>query len=197
MRLGCVVLASGKGKRFRAFGGEGNKLLARLGGEPLICRTVASVPGEVYETVVSTRWPEVAGAVEGAGLPAEVVLHESELRSDSIRAGLAVGADRWDGCLFLPGDQPGVSPGSFRALAGAFEADPSRAYRLSWNSAPGSPVLFPAASFDGLIALEGNRGGGSLLLDGSPATTLVEACSAAELLDVDTPADLSHFKLGT
>lgn len=194
MRLGCVVLASGRGKRFSAFGGVGNKLLASVAGKPLVCRTVASVPGDAYGVVVSTRWPEVSATVEGAGLPAEVVLHESELRSDSIRAGLGRGMDRWDGCLFLPGDQPLVSCESFCALASAFVADPSRAYRLSWGGAPGSPVLFPASAFDALMALEGNRGGGSQLLDGSVPCSLIPAVHEHELWDVDTPDALSRIE---
>ena len=39
MKLGCVIMASGEGKRFGS-----NKMLADIYGEPLIARTIDSVP---------------------------------------------------------------------------------------------------------------------------------------------------------
>ena len=54
MKLGCVIMASGEGKRFGS-----NKMLADIYGEPLIARTIDSVP-RGFDVVVSTRWPEVA-----------------------------------------------------------------------------------------------------------------------------------------
>lgn len=191
--IGCVVMASGEGRRFRASGGAGNKLLADAGGRPLVAAAAASVPPEAFEVVVSTRWPDVAEAVHRFVPGARVVLHEGPLRSDSVRAGLAVGADRWEGCLFLPGDQPLVRRASFLALTRAFESDPARAYRLSWQGAPASPVLFPARCFPALLRLAGKDGGQSVLgaADG-PAVSLVEAGDGCELLDVDTVDDLRH-----
>lgn len=189
--IGCVVMASGEGKRFRASGGTGNKLLADAGGEALIVRTARSVPLDAFEVVVSTRWPDAATAVRAAAPGARLVLHDGALRSDSVRAGLAVGAGRWSGCLFLPGDQPLVRRASFLALARAFEADPARAYRLAWRGAPASPVLFPARCFPALLGLSGKDGGQSVLkaADG-PEVALVDAADGRELLDVDTVDDL-------
>ena len=54
MKLGCVIMASGEGKRFGS-----NKMLADIYGEPLVARTIDSVP-RGFDVVVSTRWPEVA-----------------------------------------------------------------------------------------------------------------------------------------
>ena len=50
MKLGCVIMASGEGKRFGS-----NKMLADIYGEPLIARTIDSVP-RGFDVVVSTRW---------------------------------------------------------------------------------------------------------------------------------------------
>lgn len=58
MKLGCVIMASGEGKRFGS-----NKMLADIYGEPLIARTIDSVP-RGFDVVVSTRWPEVAQICE-------------------------------------------------------------------------------------------------------------------------------------
>ena len=194
MKLGCVIMACGQGTRFVAAGGAGDKLLADVAGLPLIVRTVASVPADAFERVLCVRDAHVARAVEAAGLAVKTVdvAQGAPLRSEVVRCGLAAGRDRWEGCLFLPGDQPLVSTASFRRLAEAFRKDPTRAYRLSWEGAAGSPVLFPRACFDGLMALSGAQGGGALLRRGEVTISLVPAHGTCELLDVDTPADLER-----
>lgn len=152
MKLGCVIMASGEGKRFGS-----NKMLADIYGEPLIARTIDSVP-RGFDVVVSTRWPEAAQICDDKHCPC--VLHDGELRSESVRAGLSWGVERnWKGCLFLPGDQPLVSSDSFEAMVRAFD-ERGRKYpvRLACNGEPSSPVLFPAELFDALMCLEGKDG---------------------------------------
>ena len=63
MKLGCVIMASGEGKRFGS-----NKMLADIYGKPLIARTIDSVP-RGFDVVVSTRWPEVAQICEDRHCP--------------------------------------------------------------------------------------------------------------------------------
>ena len=178
MKLGCVIMASGEGKRFGS-----NKMLADIYGKPLIARTIDSVP-RGFDVVVSTRWPEVAQICEDKHCPC--VLHDGKLRSESVRAGLSWGASRgWKGCLFLPGDQPLVSSGSFEALAETFKVGGGVVpVRLSLHGEPASPVLFPASLFPDLMGLKGTDGGSSLLR-GRVDVRLVEA-RAYELWDVDT-----------
>ena len=162
-----------------------NKMCIRdsIYGEPLIARTIDSVPWG-FDVVVSTRWPEVVQICEDKHCPC--VLHDGELRSESVRAGLSWGVERnWKGCLFLPGDQPLVSSDSFEAMVRAFdERGRKHPVRLACNGEPSSPVLFPAELFDALMCLEGKDGGGSILKDRTDVV-LVEA-RAYELWDVDT-----------
>lgn len=195
MRLGCVIMACGQGRRFRAAGGSGQKLLADVLGMPLVARTASSVPRDLFEVVLSVADPQVADAARACDEPFGVARAEvpEPPRSLAVRCGLQAGLDRWDGCLFLPGDQPLVTRASFTALARAFSADPTRAYRLSWQGSPASPVLFPRSCFGGLMRLEGKDGGGSLIRGGAVDVACVEAATASELLDVDTPADLSRI----
>lgn len=182
MKLGCVIMASGEGRRF-----GGNKMLADVAGEPLIRRTVDSVPAG-FDTVVSTRWPQVADICRD--IRCACVLHDGTLRSQSVRAGLSWGKGRgWTGCVFLPGDQPLVSPASFDALRRAFEESGCTApVRLALDGEPASPVLFPARLFADLMRLEGKDGGGTLLR-GRGDVELIEA-RPYELWDVDTAEDL-------
>lgn len=187
MKLGCVVLASGEGRRF-----GGNKMLADVIGVPLVIRTAASVPSP-FDLVVSTRWDEVARLCGEAGYAC--ALHGGALRSESVRAGLEYGEGRgWDGCLFLPGDQPLVGAASFKALARVFaEHGGVSPVRLSGpDGAPASPVLFPGSMFGGLRSLEG-KNGGSALLRGRDDVVLVPARDF-ELWDVDTVEALARVR---
>lgn len=202
MRLGCIVMASGEGRRFRAAGGCGPKLLEMVDGpsgrRPLVVHAAASVPADLYEVAVVARPPEVPAAIEASGLPVAVIELRGEVpppRSETTRAG-AVHAMRrnWDGVLYLPGDQPLVSFESLRRLAAAFEADPRRAYRLGWRGSPGSPVLFPAGCLAELARLQGDDGGSSLIRAGAVDCGIVEAGCPEELLDADVPEDITRIE---
>lgn len=202
MKLGCIVMASGAGARFRAAGGSGHKLLEPVDGPcgraPLVVHTAARVPRECFEVAVVTWLDEVADAIELSGLRVPVVRLDVTVqppRSVTTRAGAAHARDcGWDGVMYLPGDQPLVSRESFCALADAFEADPSRAYRLSWNGEAASPVLFPARCIPALMGLQGRDGGASLLRADPARVALVEALDPTELLDVDVPADIARIE---
>ena len=56
MKLGCIVMASGAGERFRMAGGTGSKLLTSIDGPlgevPLVVQTAASVPDDLFEIAV-------------------------------------------------------------------------------------------------------------------------------------------------
>lgn len=205
--LGCVIMASGTGSRFAAALREAdkekaasrraankgaapsaNKLFAPLGSSSVLASTIESVPPD-YDVVVSTRWP--GAAMIAADMGVAFALHDGLQRSDSVRAGMAVGLDRdWKGCLFLPGDQPLVSRESFERLADAFRRDPRRIYRLGWHGHPGSPVLFPARCFDALMQLEGGDGGSAVIRAEELPVEVIDALCEMELLDIDVPDDL-------
>lgn len=201
MSLGCIVMASGASERFRAAGGDGNKLLSRIPGTsglvPLVVQTVRSVPGERYEVAVVTRLPGVSDAIGRSGLDATVIRHRDEgraSRSATIRLGAVHAGERgWRGVLYLPGDQPLVRRESFLALAEAFERDPRRAYRLSWHGVPASPILFPSSCIPSLLGLRGEDGGSTVLRSGKIETVQVEARGEEELIDVDVPGDIARI----
>lgn len=184
-------MAAGAGRRFRVSGGEGLKLLAPLGGVPVLEHTLASIPRDALDAVVVTASPEVAALARRLGF--ESVAPRGSLRSDTVRAGVAFAQRRgWHAAIFLPGDQPLVRAESLLALARAGSAQPDRACRLAWQGAPASPVLFSASAFPLLMSIEGNDGGGALLRSGTLGCMLVEAADPVELLDIDTVDDLAR-----
>lgn len=186
-RIGAILMASGTGRRFR--NAAVHKLLADFCGRPLIQPALDLASHPLLSCAVTvTRRPEIAALCESQHL--SCVLHNQPLLSDTIRLGLDALPAALDGCLFLQGDQPLLTPKSIEALIRAFAHDQRFLYRLSWENNPGSPVLFPAQYFHELSQLPPDSGGSAVLRRHPEAVRLVRACHPYELLDADTPEAL-------
>ena len=185
-KIGCIVMASGHSRRYGK-----NKLLETIDGMPMAARAWKCVKGTESDTVVVTRFPEIARLAQKEGFAC--LQHADPLQSGTIRLGLAYGIERgWEGCLFLSGDQPLVTMESIRRLCTCFGAAPDKVHRLSWDGKQQKPVLFPARFFPALQALKGDVGGSAVLR--GLETEAVEAGYAWELWDVDEPADLDRIQ---
>lgn len=183
--LGCVIMASGVGKRF-----GGNKLMADFRGEPLICRALSATDGIFRQRVVVTRHKDVAALCGERGVAA--VLHNLPYRSDTVRLGLeAVG--HVEGCLFCPGDQPLLRRETTAALALAAANDRASIWRTAFAGSPGSPVLFPRWAFPELADLPEGKGGGFVVKKYPERLRTVSVRDRYELMDVDSPADLAFL----
>ena len=185
--LGCVIMASGAGRRF---GGE--KVTAPFRGRPMLACALEATEGLFARRVVVTRSEKAAALC--AGYPdVQVVLHSLPDRSDTIRLGLAaVGPAA--GCLFCPADQPLLRRQTVAALAEGARREPAAVWRAAWQGAAGAPVLFPAWCFGQLAALGPGEGGRALLSRLAAPVRLVEASCAEELADADTPAELKRLE---
>lgn len=180
--LGCVIMASGLGRRF-----GGNKLLADFGGQPLICAVLDATQGLFRQRVLVTRHRDVAALGRERGIP--TVLHDLPYRSDTVRLGLEAlpGVER---CMFLAGDQPKLRRETLAALALAAQNAPDFFWRTRWQDTPGSPVVFPRWSFPQLLALPQGKGGGVVVQKYPERLKTVAVRDEYELKDVDTPEDL-------
>lgn len=188
-KVGCVVMASGEAQRFGS-----QKLLASLAGSPLLAQTLAALPTDLLDVVVSTRWQELADLAHELGFSA--ALHGDPDQSASMRAGLEALGPR-PGVIFVQGDQPLVSSASLRQIARQMALHPRAIVRLAWEGRPSSPVGWPADLLPMLGALRGDVGGASLLRQRPELlgrVILVEARDQRELLDVDTPEDLARIE---
>lgn len=203
-RLGCVVMASGLGRRFRRAAGaadadalpaaEEDKLLQPLLGVPVLSHTLASLPSDVLNVVVVTRSAAVEALCDDLGVAC--VRHVGACQSDTIRQGLRA-LSGVPGCLFVPGDQPMLTEGSVRALVGEYQLHPGSIVRLAWRGVPASPILWPSEDLPALAALEGDAGGSALLArreELGRRVRLVEAANELEVADVDTPDDLERIE---
>ena len=166
-----LVLASGRGDRFVASGGQVHKLRALLAGVPVLEHTLAAV-----------RASGLPWHLEDAGHPG---------MGDSIAAAVraTAGAPGW---LVLPGDLPLVLPETLRSIAAAL-ADCAVAVPL-YQGERGHPVGFAAECQPGLLALSGEQGAASVVRQQAQQGRVrwVEVDDAGTVTDVDTVQDLER-----
>lgn len=185
--IGCIVMASGLSARYGK-----NKLLESLGGRAVILHAADSLRCAGLVPIVVARNEDVAALLAGEGF--RCVLHDGPKKSDTMRAGLRSLSPDLLGVLFMPGDQPLTLPTSLRRLAERFLSDPTRAVRLGFGDTPGSPVVFPAAYRDDLMAYTGDRGGLEVLRQRNAPCDVVQADFGWELWDVDTPESMARVR---
>lgn len=167
-----IVLASGRGERFKAAGGVGHKLQAPLGSATVLAHTLASV-----------RASGLPWHVEDVGHPG---------MGDSIAAAVRATPDA-GGWLILPADLPLVQPATLLAIARAL-VEPMRAAQPHYDGQRGHPVGFAAACGAQLAALSGNVGAAAVLraLRETHQVAEIEVDDVGIVTDIDTPEQLAH-----
>ena len=185
-RTGCVIMASGLGKRF-----GGNKLMADFHGKPMIQRALDATEGLFTRRVVVTRHESVAELCRAQKV--EVVLHDFPHRNDTVRLGLEALGDL-DCCMFLPGDQPLLRRETVALLLENRKENPNNILRLAYEDTEGSPVLFPSWAFPELKRLPEGKGGGFVIRNHPQDVLRVFTANPFELADADTPETLELLK---
>lgn len=165
-----LVLASGRGERFRAAGGSGSKLAALLAGRPVLAHTVA--------------------AARASGLPVHVEDAGHPGMGDSIAAAVRATPDA-AGWLVLPGDLPLVAPSSIQAVAAALSHD--GVVLPQHGGTRGHPVGFGRGCREALLQLAGAEGAAAVVRACAAAGKVVSLRleDPGIVTDVDTPADLA------
>jgi molybdenum cofactor cytidylyltransferase len=162
-----IVLAAGKGERFRASGASQNKLETLLCGQPVREHTLA--------------------AVQASGLPRYVVerSHTAYLSNpgmgDSIACGVAATPDA-KGWLILPADLPLIQARTLLAVAAALQQQ--EVVVPLFQNQQGHPVGFSSACRVGLLQLTGDAGARSVVMQ--HAVCRLEVDDEGCVLDVDT-----------
>lgn len=184
--IGCVIMASGMGKRFGS-----NKLLADFAGKPMIQYILDATSDIFPKRVVVTRHMEVETLCKAQKIP--VMLHNYPGRNDTVRLGLeALGADM-SNCIFCPSDQPLLTHLTLALLAEHVTGNPEKIWRLSADHMAGAPVCFPSWVFPELMELPEGKGGGVVIKKYSDQVKLLEIENALELKDVDTKDTLREL----
>lgn len=189
--IGCVIMASGLGKRF-----GGDKLMVELCGKPMIQYIVEATEGLFLHRVVVTRNEKVKIWCEERKLP--VVFHSMPDRNDTIRLGLeaieACCEGQLTGCVFCPADMPFVDTDSLMNIIKKADNKSDDIIRMRYQDTMGAPVLFGKQYFDALKSLPKGKGGSEIIKANKSKVLFVDAKSEVELMDVDTKEDFEKVK---
>lgn len=181
---GCVILAAGNSARF-----GGNKLLHELSGGKVIehiMEKVARLP--LSEAVVVTQYGEICRLCEERG----IAYVRNEMPDKGLSYSIRLGTEAlWD-CghiLFVLADQPDLKTETLHRILEA--ADDTHVVCACAGGVVQNPMLFPAAFFDELTELRGDKGAKSVALKHEMKMISVEE---SELRDLDRPEDLDKFE---
>ena len=180
--MGCVIMASGLGKRF----GE-NKLIAEFHGKPLISYVLDATSDIFQKRIVVTRHETIANLCKERNI--DFILHTMPHRNDTIRLGLERLLDTKH-CMFCTSDQPLLKQETIAALALSAVNASSKIIRPICEDILGSPVIFPKIIYDELLHLPDGKGGGYVIKQHSDYVQYLPIRNSNELEDIDTPEDL-------
>ncbi|MBB4121296.1 nucleotidyltransferase family protein [Martelella radicis] len=178
-----IVLAAGASRRF----GDNNKLLADLGGEPLVARAFRLAAGLcLADRLAVVSDPKVAELAEAVGLRS-VTIEAGGTQSESLKAGIVALSPACRAALVMLGDMPHLDP---RRLAELAQGPCPSAASLNGQTMP--PALLPAEWFAEIMRISGDRGAGALLkrIPGENR----HAFPAESLADIDSRDDLAALR---
>lgn len=187
-KVGAIILAAGRSSRM----GGSNKLLADLGGRPVVAHVRAAIAdaGLPPPVVVLGNMAEpVRAALDGPAI-FTTAPDFAEGLSRSLRAGIAAVPADWDSAIICLGDMPRIGAALLRTMAAAFRGG-SEIVVPSWNGKRGNPVLWSRAHFPALATLSGDVGGKALLAELADHVTELPVDSDGILADIDTPEALA------
>ena len=185
---GCLLMAAGNASRF----GE-NKLAACFDGQSLFSLALAAIPAEMFARVtVVSQYPALLEEASLAGFDTILNDRPEDGISRTIRLGTEAMAD-CDAILYMVSDQPLLRADTVQRLADCWLQNPACIVSAAHGGHRGNPCLFPARFFPELCALEGDRGGSSVIRRHEDALRLVEAAEP-ELSDCDTKQALEILK---
>ncbi|HVV60848.1 MAG TPA: molybdopterin-binding/glycosyltransferase family 2 protein [Pseudolabrys sp.] len=193
-RIAAVVLAAGRSTRMGAI----NKLIAEIGGKPLVRiaaeQALASHASPVI-VVTGHEKEKVEGALKGLDVRFVHNPDYAEGLGTSLKAGIAAVPENADGAIVCLGDMPQVDAALIDRLLAAF--DPERGALVvvpTIDGRRGNPVVWARRFFHDLMAIGGDIGARHLIGSYVEAVAEVPVAGAAALTDVDTPESLSAVK---
>jgi molybdenum cofactor cytidylyltransferase len=192
--LAALVLAAGRSTRM----GGPNKLLAEIGGRPLVRIAVEqALASKARPVIVVTghQRERVEAALSGLDVTFVHNPDYSEGMSTSVKAGIAAVPADADGAIVCLGDMPQVDARLIDRLLAAFDPEKGALVVLpTMDGKRGNPVVWSRRFFPELAALGGDVGARHLIASYPEAVAEVAVAGRAALVDVDTPDALKELK---
>ena len=208
--IAAILLAAGRSTRM----GAGNKLLAEIGGRPMVswvaeavlasrATAIVVVTGHQRERIKAALGDRLGDPPGDPPAAARLTLaHNPDYRaglSTSLHRGLAALPAEVDGALVCLGDMPQISKAVIDRLIAAFDPLEGRTICLpTWRGKRGNPVLVARRFFPEMQAISGDVGARLLIGDYPEAVREVAMddlpAGQAVLIDVDTPEALAALK---
>ena len=192
--IAAIVLAAGRSTRMGAI----NKLIAEIGGKPLV-RIAAeqALASRARPVIVVTGHERERVEAALSGLPVRIVHnpHYADGLGGSLRTGIAAVPAEADGAIVCLGDMPQVDAGLIDKLIAAF--DPERGALIvvpTIDGKRGNPVVWSRRFFHDLMTIQGDIGARHLIGSYAEAVVEVPVAGEAALTDVDTPESFSAVK---
>lgn len=182
MNLGLILLAAGVSRRF----GTENKLLHPVDGKAMYLHALDRLDGlrsETVSLVTVTNTPEIWAECQRRGILTVPSPQAERGISHSIRAGLEA-LPQADAAVFFVADQPGLRRETIQLFLRRCMEHKAPLGCLSGPEGWGNPGWFSREFFPELMALEGDRGGKSILKAHS-SLVYTMAAEKSELADVD------------
>jgi molybdenum cofactor cytidylyltransferase len=184
--IAAIVLAAGRSTRM----GGSNKLIAEIGGKPLVRIAAEQALGSRAKPVIVVTGHQrerIEAAL--AGLPVRLVHNPdfAEGLGTSVRTGIAAVPAAADGAVICLGDMPQVDAELINRLIAAFAPEQGAlAVIPTIEGKRGNPVLWSRRFFPDLMRLEGDVGARNLIGRYGEAVTEVPVAGKAAFTDVDT-----------
>jgi molybdenum cofactor cytidylyltransferase len=178
--------------------GGPNKLLAEIGGRPLVriaAEEALSSHARPVIVVTGHQRDKVEAALQGLDVK---IVHNPNFAdglSTSVKTGLAAVPQSADGAIVCLGDMPQVRASLIDKLLAAF--DPARGALVVIpviGGQRGNPVVWSRRFFPELMAIEGDVGARNMIARYPEAIAEVPFADSAALIDVDTPEALAEVK---
>ena len=191
-RIAAVILAAGQSRRM----GPSNKLLANVGGKPMVVHVADAVQTSQARPVVAVLGHQ-ADAVRAALAGRDIMFVENSDYADGISGSLKLGLRALprgvDGAIICLGDMPRVTSVQIDQLIAAFNPVEGRAICVpTFNGKRGNPVLFARRFFEDMESVSGDVGARHLIGEAPELVCEVEMEDRGVLLDIDTPEALAE-----
>lgn len=192
--IACIVLAAGRSTRM----GAANKLLAEVGGRPMVrivVETALASKARPVLVVTGHQAAEVRAALEGLDVTFCANPDYALGLSTSLKAGIRAVPASCAGALVLLGDMPRIASAHLDALIAAFAPGAGADIVVPTHQGQrGNPVLWSADFFTEIGQLDGDAGARRLLQQHADRVREVDLGTDAIFTDVDTPEALAKLK---